>query len=206
MTGMRERKRLERSDAIVDAATELFRSKGYEGTTMEEIAEGADVSAPTLYRYFPTKAALLTAFLWKARERRAGMLDDYFEKSATLDPVAAISGLLLLNNRSVGSRKDRRLWRESMGALLRIHDQAYDEFRLIKQEFENRIEEMLEQLRRLSLISKDTPIPSMVAVLYAVANENFNRMIANEFKTLEDEKRAMDQQVELVLRGWLVQP
>ena len=206
MTGMRERKRLERSDAIVDAATELFRSKGYEGTTMEEIAEGADVSAPTLYRYFPTKAALLTAFLWKARERRAGMLDDYFEKSATLDPVAAISGLLLLNNRSVGSRKDRKLWRESMGALLRIHDQAYDEFRLIKQEFENRIEEMLEQLRRLSLISKDTPIPSMVAVLYAVANENFNRMIANEFKTLEDEKRAMDQQVELVLRGWLVQP
>lgn len=203
---MRERKRLERSDAIVDAATELFRGKGYEGTTMEEIAERADVSAPTLYRYFPTKAALLTAFFWKARDRRAGMLDDYFKKSATLDPVAAISGLLLLNNRSVGSRKDRKLWRESMGALLRIHDQAYDEFRLIKQEFENRIEEMLEQLLDLSLISKDTPIPSMVAVLYAVANENFNRMIANEFKTLEDEKQAMDRQVELVLRGWLAQP
>jgi AcrR family transcriptional regulator len=203
---MRERKRLERSDAIVDAATELFRSKGYEGTTMEEIAERADVSAPTLYRYFPTKATLLTAFFWKARERRAGMLDDYFERSATLDPVAAIAGLLLLNNRSVGSRKDRKLWRESMGALLRNHDQAYDEFRLIKQEFENRIEKMVEQLHRLSLISKDTPIPSLVAVLYAVANENFNRMIANEFKTLEDEKQAMDRQVELVLKGWLVQP
>jgi AcrR family transcriptional regulator len=200
---MRERKRLERSDHIVDAATELFRSKGYESTTMEEIAERADVSPPTLYRYFPTKVALLIAFLWKARERRADMLDDYFEKSAALDPVAAISGLLLLNNRSVGSRKDRKLWRESMGALLRNHDQAYDEFRLIKQEFENRIENMLLQLRSLSLISDDTPIQPMVNVLYAVANENFNRMIANEFKTLEDEKRAMDEQVALVMKAWL---
>ncbi|MGH6881230.1 MAG: helix-turn-helix domain-containing protein, partial [Hypericibacter sp.] len=74
---MRERKRQERNDTIIDAAMALFQRDGYEQTTMEEIAARADISPPTLYRYFPRKTELLIALFWKERERLAGALEEF---------------------------------------------------------------------------------------------------------------------------------
>ncbi len=203
MTGMRERKRRERKDAIIDAAMELFQRIGYEQTKMEEIAARADISPPTLYRYFPRKTELLVALFWKDRERLAGALEAFHKKSASWDAASSVAGLLYLNNTGVRSKTERKLRREIMAALMRMHDEAHDEFRAIKQYFEKHIERMLQRLRRDGLISEDAPLPAMVSVLYAVAAENYHRMIANEFKRAEDEKRAMDEQVGLVLKGWL---
>ncbi|HVI92084.1 MAG TPA: helix-turn-helix domain-containing protein [Dongiaceae bacterium] len=203
LVGMRERKRQARSDEIIDAAMELFRNKGYENTRMEEIAERVDISAPTLYRYFPTKSSLLIAFHWKARARRAALLDDYFEKSIDLDPVTALTELLHLNNKSIGPKSERKLWREAMAALLRFHDAANDDFRRIKREFEERIEQLLQRLASDSRIAPDAPLTAMTEVLYAIASENFYRMIANEFRNVGEERATLRGQVALVLKGWL---
>jgi AcrR family transcriptional regulator len=200
---MRERKRQERNDAIIDAAMELFQSNGYEQTTMEDIAADADVSPPTLYRYFPRKSELLIALFWKERERLAGALEEFHKESASWDAVSAVAGLLYLNNSGITSKSERRLWREAIAALMRMHDEANDEFRAIKQYFERHIERMLRRLHRDSLLAKDTPLPAMVNVLYAIAAENYYRMIANEFRRAEDEKRAIEEQVSLALKGWL---
>ncbi|MFT4082890.1 MAG: helix-turn-helix domain-containing protein [Nocardioides sp.] len=59
MVGLRERKAAQTRARILEVALDAFEAKGYEATTMEEIAEGAEVGASTLYRYFPTKEALL---------------------------------------------------------------------------------------------------------------------------------------------------
>jgi len=48
---------------IVEAATGLFDSRGYAATTMEAIAERADVAVETVYSRFRTKANLLDAIL-----------------------------------------------------------------------------------------------------------------------------------------------
>jgi AcrR family transcriptional regulator len=203
MKGMRERKRQERHDAIIDAAMALFRSQGYERTKMEDIAARADISPPTLYRYFSRKTELLIALFWKERARNAAALDEFHEKSASMDAVSAVAGLLYLNNSGIRSKGERKLWREAAAALMRMHDEANDEFRAIKQYFERHIERMLARLHRDGLITRQTPLPAMVDVLYAIAAENYYRMIENEFKTAADEKSAMDQQVGLVLKGWL---
>src|SRR5262245_35803263 len=195
--GMRERKRQERRDAIIDAAMALFRAQGYEQTRMEEIAQRADISPPTLYRYFPRKSELLVALFWKDRARLAGALEDFHRKSAAWDAVSAVAGLLYLNNTGIRSRSDRKLWREAAAALMRMHDEANDEFRAIKQYFEEHIERMLKRLHRDGLIAKETPLPAMVGVLYAVAAENYYRMIANEFASADDERAAIEQQVGL---------
>lgn len=53
--GLREVKAQRTRDAVVDAALDLFEGEGYEETTMEQIAEAAEISPSTLYRYFPSK-------------------------------------------------------------------------------------------------------------------------------------------------------
>ena len=55
MAGLRERKKAKTHEAIQEAALRLFRKQGYEQTTIEQIAEVAEVSPSTFFRYFPTK-------------------------------------------------------------------------------------------------------------------------------------------------------
>ncbi|MGW5868131.1 TetR/AcrR family transcriptional regulator [Streptomyces sp. NPDC055239] len=53
--GLRERKKLKTRIAIREATYRLIEEQGYEATTVEQIAEAAEVSASTVFRYFPTK-------------------------------------------------------------------------------------------------------------------------------------------------------
>ena len=56
--GLRERKKLATRRAISDAATELFMTKGFDNTSVAEIAEIVGVSPQTVLNYFPAKTDL----------------------------------------------------------------------------------------------------------------------------------------------------
>ncbi len=53
--GLRERKKAKTKAAIQHHALWLFQQQGYDATTIEQIAEAADISPSTFFRYFPTK-------------------------------------------------------------------------------------------------------------------------------------------------------
>ena len=57
--GLRERKKVKTRAAIQHEALRLFRLQGYEETTVEQIAEAAEVSPSTFFRYFPSKEDLV---------------------------------------------------------------------------------------------------------------------------------------------------
>jgi AcrR family transcriptional regulator len=59
--GLRERKKIKTRQAIKRAAFRLIDENGYAATTVEQIAEAAEVSPSTFFRYFPSKESLLLA-------------------------------------------------------------------------------------------------------------------------------------------------
>ncbi|AMO63604.1 transcriptional regulator [Mycolicibacterium phlei] len=56
--GLRDRKKLRTRDAIRRAALRLIEANGYADTTVEQIAEAAEISPSTFFRYFPSKEAV----------------------------------------------------------------------------------------------------------------------------------------------------
>jgi AcrR family transcriptional regulator len=52
---LRERKKAKTRQLLQEQALRLFREQGYERTTVEQIADAAEVSPSTFFRYFPTK-------------------------------------------------------------------------------------------------------------------------------------------------------
>lgn len=58
-TGLRERKRIAAMQRIQETALDLFDQRGYDTVTIEQIAESAQVSPSSIYRYFGTKEQLI---------------------------------------------------------------------------------------------------------------------------------------------------
>jgi NADH dehydrogenase len=110
----RERKKLETREALLEAAWTLFRDKGFDDTTVEEITERADVAKGTFFNYFSSKDGLLAELaLW-----RLSQLHDALDvgRGAPASPVARIKLLLRL-----------------------LHEQMLDDWQLFQQAFATRL-------------------------------------------------------------------
>jgi AcrR family transcriptional regulator len=87
--GLRQRKKARTRAAIREQALRLFGSQGFDATTVEQVAEAAEVSPSTFFRYYPAKEDVLTGDGVDALvvEALAG-------QPPGLDPVAAVRAAL----------------------------------------------------------------------------------------------------------------
>jgi len=76
MPGLRERKKAATRKAIHDGAIRLFGEQGFAGTTIDQIAETADVSRATVFHYFPTKESIVFGDAPQAIAALAALLED----------------------------------------------------------------------------------------------------------------------------------
>lgn len=65
----REHRSATKRAAVLGAATDLFLTLGYDRTTMEQIADRASVSKPTVYRFFGDKEALFAEVVLETLDR-----------------------------------------------------------------------------------------------------------------------------------------
>src|ERR1700690_3268239 len=70
---------------ILDAALELFRTRGYDATTMREIAAKAGVATGAAYYYFPSKDALVMAFYQRTFDEMQPKIRKVLETPGSLE-------------------------------------------------------------------------------------------------------------------------
>jgi AcrR family transcriptional regulator len=101
------RQRVERPAAILDAARAQFALRGYEATTVRNIAEAAGITASNLYRYFESKESMIVEILGDFSDR---LLDAYKQVIGAGAPVVetidAILGVLDQAGRLFGAETE----------------------------------------------------------------------------------------------------
>jgi AcrR family transcriptional regulator len=123
--GLRERKKARTRAAIREHALRLFREQGYDATTVEQIAEAAEVSPSTFFRYFPTKEDVVLQ-----DEFDVLAIGAFEAQSADLSPVAAFRAAAREAFASIGADELARL-RETAELTLTVPElraRAMDEF------------------------------------------------------------------------------
>ncbi|HEX3572910.1 MAG TPA: TetR/AcrR family transcriptional regulator [Acidobacteriaceae bacterium] len=70
---------------ILDAALNLFRERGFEGTTMREVAQSAGVAVGAAYYYFDSKDAIVLAFYERTQAEMLSSIADALDRARTLE-------------------------------------------------------------------------------------------------------------------------
>ena len=82
---LRDKQKAEVKSALVRAGEELFRTKGFTETTIEEITGTAGVARGTFYNYFQTKEELALEILYETEELTPKQVDDFFATTPGTD-------------------------------------------------------------------------------------------------------------------------
>ncbi|MFE2197204.1 TetR/AcrR family transcriptional regulator, partial [Streptomyces amritsarensis] len=86
-TGLRESKKLRTRRRLAATALELFLERGFDAVSVADVAAAAEVSKPTLFRYFPTKEDLLLDRFADHQDEVARVVRD---RPAGRSPVGAV--------------------------------------------------------------------------------------------------------------------
>lgn len=84
-TGRRERKKRARRERIYEAARQLFLEQGYAATTVEQIADAADVAQTTFFNHFQSKDAVLREMTGEISAHLEAMLQQELATSDTAE-------------------------------------------------------------------------------------------------------------------------
>jgi AcrR family transcriptional regulator len=84
---LRDRRRRRTAEAIVAGALELFQERGFERTTIDQIAAAADISRRTFFRYFADKEELFFA----EDERLLQVIGDTLDQAPPGEPLLEVA-------------------------------------------------------------------------------------------------------------------
>jgi len=102
---LRDKKKIETRKSIFEIAGRLFKEKGYDNTTVDEITKEAGIGKGTFFNYFPTKEALLQDFVKQKEELVFDLVKD--QSTRNISTKEKIKNILVLVAKS--NEKDRDL-------------------------------------------------------------------------------------------------
>ncbi|MFJ4837980.1 TetR/AcrR family transcriptional regulator [Streptomyces sp. NPDC088746] len=86
-TSLRERKKQLTYEAVSEAAISMFLERGFDKVSVAEVAAAADISKPTLFRYFPAKEDLVLHRFADHEDEAARVVDGRPDGTSPLDAL-----------------------------------------------------------------------------------------------------------------------
>lgn len=199
MGGLREKRKNETNEKILSVSREIFFSKGYADTTIEEIAERAGIAVGTVYNFFRTKADILIAVV--AKEADAEEWDFKPEPSDLEQGVVEL--VLRFTWRSYGKLKflSKKVWRDLTSAMLRPGNQLFRGLSSLDFQYIRKLRELLETLRTQSVLPRDFDTDSAAMVVYGIFLTQFLLFIYSDDTTFEQMEQAIRRQVGFAFAG-----
>ncbi len=197
--GRRERKKAERRAAIISVARKAFQKSGFDGASMEAIAEDSDISSATLYNYFQSKSELLFSILEQD-------LSSLSEKITNIAVDSEINPkLLVLNVMNIYfcwfNDYDRGLIRQFVADAIRspqFHGRSYHHL-------ENlmilHIEGLLNRMVECGNLKSSLDVESSARLIFNIGNSEFYAFIASENFSVDLILDRIGHQVDLAISG-----
>jgi AcrR family transcriptional regulator len=123
--GLRERKKIRTRETLRREAFRLIEANGYAATTVEQIAEAAEVSPSTFFRYFPTKESVLLA-----DDMDPLIMDALAAQPPDLSPLKALRRAyqVTMDNMSEDQREFENARQRLMFSIPELKAAMYDEY------------------------------------------------------------------------------
>ena len=197
MIGVREKKKRQTLKAIVDAAVKLFSEKGFEQTSMDELARAAGVGKGTIYGYFKTKGEIFLAFCEEEVEYAFAALDAKLDAEAPLTEqlVAQMMGQLtfVTRNREFGRIFARKMTFPDDNLVLRSRDLDVRYF--------NKLAVVLSKAQDLNQLPRTTDLLLLIGHLHALYVMTLSSYYTGDIENLEEARLLLHGLVRQTLEG-----
>ena len=201
-TGLRGRQKRRRRADITAAGRQLFVEQGYDVTSMEVIAELAEVSVATVYNYFGTKGRLLAAIM----QIDVAALFEQGEAVLAQPPDAPPSGVLSLMDiyqklQDNWEHKDMLIavMGPGLSAEPALDELASDTENMVKKQLET----LLSSYQQMGKVRSGIDINDAALIIFYIFNQHFIQYISQEIVGFSEMKVAMDRHIRFVVSAIL---
>jgi len=186
MVGLRLRQKKARSERILEEASNLFRTVGYEAARIEDIAEAAELSVGTFYNYFEGKADILLAMVALEVEAELTAGERSIKRQyATVDK--ALDALIGCYYENSFAYTTKEMWRIAMAQMILRPDTPFGrrytelDIRLTQQ-----VSNCLRNLQRQGLVRKDVDVEKLGMLIFNNLNMMFIECVRSDTVTAAD--------------------
>lgn len=158
--GRRELNKIQCRSRILKMSRQLFTAKGYEETTMEDVAEAAEVSKATLYNYFSSKESLLMGIADAALEEIRQLVD----VDMADEPDALVKLRRVLETLALDSVRYISLTRK----ILYLNSSPESDLYVTRQEIQRILEQLIARARDAGQLRQDIPAEETVEMFMGV--------------------------------------
>ncbi|NVZ57901.1 TetR/AcrR family transcriptional regulator [Pseudomonas edaphica] len=200
MSGLRERQKAERRQAISKAAVELFERQGFQNTTIEQIASQAGVSPPTVFKYFGNKQEIILEILHHADQR--AIIDTRSRIHEIDDPVEALCHLERLLTGYALEVMHPSLWRELLPLILFGGSNGLPEgYRAMNDALRAEISELLRELQQAGKLRPQLDVELAAFLLNDYSHLQLFRLVNQEHPDIDAHSMQVRRITELLFYG-----
>ncbi|HWQ31243.1 MAG TPA: TetR/AcrR family transcriptional regulator [Blastocatellia bacterium] len=192
----------ERRRQIVTVAAELFSSRGFSGTTMKEIAEGAGISQAIIFRHFPSKEALYSAILDYKVQQAAARIQAHLQEAASRRDDRAFFGLLARELLELYGR-DPSLIRLLLFSALEEHELAGMYYRVMSRQVREHVRNYIRQRIEDGVFRRINPPAAARAFIGMVVHHAQVSVLYKADDVRQSNRQMADCFVEIFLNGML---